>query len=95
MALAVTGRGVVGPQEGESLALAPMPNATDAAAEDAAQLAARLARNAVDSLPTGALAEKLAHARGEGRELRVKLGIDPTAPRPETASAIGKVLARR
>jgi len=80
MALAVTGRGVVGPQEGESLALAPMPNATDAAAEDAAQLAARLARNAVDSLPTGALAERLALARGEGRALRVKLGIDPTAP---------------
>jgi tyrosyl-tRNA synthetase len=80
MALAVTGRGVVGPQEGESLALAPMPNATDAATEDAAQLAARLARSAVDSLPSGALAAKLALAREEGRALRVKLGIDPTAP---------------
>ena len=43
---------------------------------DAAQRAAWLARNAVDSLPEGALAEKLAG----GRQLRAKLGIDPTAP---------------
>ncbi len=58
-----------------------MPNATDAAAEQAAtQLADRLAENAVDSLPGGALAEKLRLAREEGRALRVKLGIDPTAP---------------
>jgi tyrosyl-tRNA synthetase len=35
-----------------------------------------LARNAVDSLPEGALERKLA----EGRPLRAKLGIDPTAP---------------
>jgi tyrosyl-tRNA synthetase len=35
-----------------------------------------LARNAVDCLPNGALAARLA----EGRPLRVKLGIDPTAP---------------
>src|SRR3954451_1206357 len=35
-----------------------------------------LTRNAVDSLPEGALAAKLK----EGRPLRVKLGIDPTAP---------------
>jgi tyrosyl-tRNA synthetase len=35
-----------------------------------------LARNAVDCLPAGALAEKLKL----GRPLRVKLGIDPTAP---------------
>ncbi len=53
-----------------------MPNATDAAAADA-QL---LSRNAVESLPRGALAEKLRLARAEGRQLRVKLGIDPTAP---------------
>jgi tyrosyl-tRNA synthetase len=53
-----------------------MPNAT---AADVA-LAERLARTAVDSLPEGALAEKLAAARREGRPLRVKLGIDPTAP---------------
>jgi tyrosyl-tRNA synthetase len=38
--------------------------------------AAWLARNAVDSLPAGALEAKLAL----GRPLRVKLGIDPTAP---------------
>ena len=40
----------------------------------------RLAQNAVDSLPEGALAERLRAARSEGRPLRVKLGIDPTAP---------------
>jgi tyrosyl-tRNA synthetase len=53
-----------------------MPNATDAAVADAV----RLSRNAVDSLPEGALAKKLRRAREEGRPLRVKLGIDPTAP---------------
>jgi tyrosyl-tRNA synthetase len=53
-----------------------MPNAT---AEDV-QLASWLSRNAVDSLPAGALAEKLAASRIEARPLRVKLGIDPTAP---------------
>jgi len=42
--------------------------------------AARLARNAVDSLPGGALAAKLKEASEESRPLRVKLGIDPTAP---------------
>jgi tyrosyl-tRNA synthetase len=42
--------------------------------------AARLSANAVDSLPAGALAEKLERAGEEGRPLRVKLGIDPTAP---------------
>ena len=52
-----------------------MPNASDAA-----QLAEELAGNAVDSLPAGALAEKLRTARAERRPLRVKLGIDPTAP---------------
>jgi tyrosyl-tRNA synthetase len=57
-----------------------MPNAIDAAAEDPARLAAALAANAVDSLPDGALAEKLQAARAAGRALRVKLGIDPTAP---------------
>lgn len=44
------------------------------------RLAALLSQNAVDSLPDGALAEKLAEARLAGRPLRVKLGIDPTAP---------------
>lgn len=57
-----------------------MPKRADAAAGDAAQLAAELSRNAVDSLPRGALAEKLSQAAAERRPLRVKLGIDPTAP---------------
>src|SRR5450759_2152379 len=57
-----------------------MPNTQDAAAAQAAQLAAALAGNAVDSLPEGALEAKLLAARGEGRRPRVKLGIDPTAP---------------
>ena len=64
------------PPGGESLALALMPNAIDAAADEAV----RLAGNAVDSLPAGALAQKLRTARAEARQLRVKLGIDPTAP---------------
>jgi tyrosyl-tRNA synthetase len=38
------------------------------------------ARNAVDSLPRGVLAEQLRECRAAGRPLRVKLGIDPTAP---------------
>src|ERR1700719_2797307 len=53
-----------------------MPNATDGARE----LAERLAFNAVDSLPEGALAARLKQAGEQGRQLRVKLGIDPTAP---------------
>jgi tyrosyl-tRNA synthetase len=49
-------------------------NASPAAA------AAWLARNAVDCLPAGGLERKLAEAQAAGRPLRVKLGIDPTAP---------------
>jgi tyrosyl-tRNA synthetase len=49
-------------------------------ASDPAEAAARLAHDAVDSLPEGALADKVARAAEEGRPLRVKLGIDPTAP---------------
>jgi tyrosyl-tRNA synthetase len=56
-------------RRGASLALAPM---TESAAEDARYLC----RNAVEALPAGALERQLA----EGRPLRVKLGIDPTAP---------------
>jgi tyrosyl-tRNA synthetase len=48
------------------------PEAEHAASETAAWLA----RNAVDCLPEGGLERKL----GVGRRLRVKLGIDPTAP---------------
>jgi tyrosyl-tRNA synthetase len=51
-------------------------SALPASAGEAAEQAAWLVRNAVDCLPEGALAEKLA----SGRRLRVKLGIDPTAP---------------
>jgi tyrosyl-tRNA synthetase len=43
---------------------------------DPAEAASWLARNAVDCLPAGELEEKLKL----GRPLRVKLGIDPTAP---------------
>src|SRR4051812_21297614 len=41
-------------------------------------LAAQLTAHAVDVLPAGGLAQKLALAEREGRPLRVKLGIDPT-----------------
>ena len=44
--------------------------------EATASQAAFLARDVVDCLPAGALERKLA----EGRPLRVKLGLDPTAP---------------
>jgi len=60
------------PNEGESLALAAVPTAD--------KTAAYLERNAVDSLPKGELERKLAKSEAEGRPLRVKLGIDPTAP---------------
>src|SRR5256714_15635833 len=45
----------------------------------AASDAAFLARNAAESLPAGGLENKLAEASKEGRQLRVKLGLDPTA----------------
>ena len=43
--------------------------------EAPASVAAKLGRNAVETLPAGALEERLA----AGRPLRVKLGLDPTA----------------
>jgi len=43
---------------------------------ESARTAAFLARNAVDCLPHGVLARRIA----QGRPLRVKLGLDPTAP---------------
>jgi tyrosyl-tRNA synthetase len=50
---------------------------TEAVTRPAAEaVAAHLTRNAVEALPSGALAERLA----QGRTLRVKLGLDPTAP---------------
>jgi tyrosyl-tRNA synthetase len=47
----------------------------DEPASEAARTAAHLARNAVDSLPRGALVQQLE----KGRPLRAKLGLDPTA----------------
>ena len=62
--------------ERESLALASMPDQVATMHASPAEAAAWLARNAVDCLPEGALEAKLKL----GRPLRVKLGIDPTAP---------------
>jgi tyrosyl-tRNA synthetase len=45
-----------------------------------AELAEWLARGTVDLLPEGQLLRQLEAAEREGRALRVKLGIDPTAP---------------
>jgi tyrosyl-tRNA synthetase len=56
-----------------TLALARMPRSSSDAA-------AFLTRNAQAELPTGALAAKLDAAETQGRQLRVKLGLDPTAP---------------
>jgi len=52
----------------------------DSPAASPAEMAAELARNAEECLPAGALEARLAEALREGRPLRVKLGIDPTAP---------------
>jgi tyrosyl-tRNA synthetase len=54
----------------------PAPETNPAGSGSAADTAAFLTRNAVDALPEAALARQL----DEGRPLRVKLGIDPTAP---------------
>ncbi len=56
--------------------MAPVSEVADAAAEQAA----RLSGNAVASLPAGALEAKLRLGLDQQRPLRVKLGIDPTAP---------------
>jgi len=45
-----------------------------------AEDAAFLARNAAESLPAGGLEGRLEAARRDGRQLRAKLGLDPTAP---------------
>jgi tyrosyl-tRNA synthetase len=57
-----------------------MPRDRQEPSEQDASEAAKLSSGAVDCLPEGALAQALARARREGRRLRVKLGIDPTAP---------------
>src|ERR671935_1731931 len=46
----------------------------------AAEAAAFLSRNAAESLPAGGLQARLEAAAREGRQLRAKLGLDPTAP---------------
>ncbi len=74
----------MGPVGGESLALPRMDSeaptellmAPPPAGAGPREQAAWLARNAVDCLPDGELERKLEL----GRPLRVKLGIDPTAP---------------
>jgi tyrosyl-tRNA synthetase len=53
-----------------------MPEPSD----EAAVQAVRLASNAVDELPAEALLQMIEYAREKDRPLRVKLGIDPTAP---------------
>jgi len=69
------GRGVLrgsGAQPAAERRESSIGQVTDSAAHDVGFLT----RNAVDALPEGALERKLA----TGRQLRVKLGIDPTAP---------------
>ncbi len=66
--------------EARSLALARMASAGSKPPGSPAEAAAWLARDAVECLPVGALERRLAAAAGEGRPLRVKLGVDPTAP---------------
>jgi tyrosyl-tRNA synthetase len=63
------------PARRRTLALPPVTSPGSSPADDAA----RLERGAAESLPAGALAGKLVTARSEGRPLRAKLGIDPTA----------------
>jgi tyrosyl-tRNA synthetase len=46
----------------------------------ASDAAAFLTRNAVDALPEGGLERKIEEAERAGRQLRAKLGLDPTAP---------------
>jgi tyrosyl-tRNA synthetase len=58
----------------------PAPEPAGHNARSRATNASPLIQNSVDCLPEGALAEKLAAVRTAGRPLRVKLGIDPTAP---------------
>ncbi|CAB4940531.1 unannotated protein [freshwater metagenome] len=50
------------------------------AGSDPAEQAAFLGRNAAQSLPGGGLARRLEEVAAQGRPLRVKLGLDPTAP---------------
>lgn len=64
----------------EGVSAQTIETGSEDAGEEHVRLAAHLARNAVDCLPDGELAKQLTRAAKEGRPLRVKLGIDPTAP---------------
>jgi len=44
------------------------------------QIISTLTKGCVEALPEGGLEKKLDDAAGTGRQLRVKLGVDPTAP---------------
>ena len=57
-----------------------MAEPTWAPSADDLKTADWLTRNVADALPAGALAGQLARAREDGRPLRAKLGLDPTAP---------------
>src|SRR6476619_7022859 len=72
-----------------------MAKQSDAAAADPARQARELAAGAVDDLPRGALAERIGQARREERPLRVKLGIDPTAPDIHLGHAVVLVKLRQ
>jgi tyrosyl-tRNA synthetase len=58
----------------------PLFEPRDGVPERPDELAEWLGRGAVDLLPEGRLGRQLEAAGREGRALRVKLGIDPTAP---------------
>ncbi|MFZ1153343.1 MAG: tyrosine--tRNA ligase [Solirubrobacteraceae bacterium] len=72
----------VDPLANESANSPAGPSANSSADPSAEVLheAASLGANTVDSLPSGVLVKKLQSAAQKGRPLRVKLGIDPTAP---------------
>jgi tyrosyl-tRNA synthetase len=48
----------------------------------------RIRRGAADIVPEDALAEKIGRSLREGRPLRVKLGLDPTAPDIHVGNAV-------
>jgi tyrosyl-tRNA synthetase len=79
-ASASAGEAAAGPSDQVAGPTGPVAGPPGAATGGFSAEAAALARGAVDSLPAGGLAAKLEQARRESRSLRIKLGIDPTAP---------------
>src|SRR5690606_29617240 len=65
------------PSEAALRARDTLPRVTDAKTAEAVEL---LLRGADQVVPENGLAEKLAMAAREGRQLRVKLGVDPSSP---------------